>query len=266
MCGKQVLFLSILDLRTYQVILPQLQRVDSEIVLAKAITPPEGVLLDVGANVGMMSLSALSSLPGAVFSFEPNPQMMSLLRKTHKEDRLRDKWHLCNFGLGKDSGRVCFYIDPYFSGTASLLAEWQGEARKVIDVEVRTLDEWRASEGLARVDAMKVDVEGAEMDVFQGGQNTINDCRPYIWFEHNVPLLVRTGKDPMEVLEFLKGKKYRSFRLIGEDLDEAQLSMSSMVDPPYKRCNLLAVPPEREEDFKHRLLPAFISIRNSMVP
>lgn len=126
-----------------------------------------GVFVDVGANVGGYSLRA-ASRGMEVHSFEPIPQNAQILRRNAEINHLT--LDIQEVALGSSEGEVRLSA----GGASSRVTEGGG-----IEVPLRTLDSF----GLPRVDVLKVDVEGYELEVLRGAERTISRCRPAMMVE-----------------------------------------------------------------------------------
>jgi len=139
------------------------------------------VVFDVGANIGGFSSLVLERLGGRVLSlhsFEPGKAAFARLRdKLHG----RADVHLNNCALGAVAGRRQLYFYQEGSSLASLtrrrLDHFRGGSRPEDALEetidVTTLDEYLALCGLDRIDLLKIDVEGHEMDVLNGAAGAL---------------------------------------------------------------------------------------------
>jgi FkbM family methyltransferase len=248
-------YVDVLDLHTYQMVVPQIERGDPELLLAKALTPPGGLFVDVGANIGILSVLALSGTAATVHSFEPNPAMMSRLCRTHSASRFGDRWSLHDSAVGASTGRSKLYVDDRFSGTASLHKVWQSGGKRSVDVPVVTVDHWREGDRVACVDVLKMDVEGWELEVLLGAMRTLRTCKPFVWFEHNLPGLQRVGHSPQRILDRLQDLGYEHFHDIGRLPVGHPLTRRELDSFANRRINLLAVPDERRSDFELRVKP-----------
>jgi FkbM family methyltransferase len=140
-------------------------------------------VVDVGANIGCHAVSYANSNPDlAVWAFEPQKKLFNILEKNVKANSLEDRVKTYNFGLGHKAmnTQLCAMdtvYDPHRQGhnKGGLGIGEGGE-----DIEIRTLD----SMNLPGLDFLKIDVEGAEGLVIQGGAETIRKYRPIIFFEH----------------------------------------------------------------------------------
>ncbi len=255
--GHGRLFVDLFDLHTFQMVVPQLERCDAEVRLAQWLTPLDGVFVDVGANIGVLSLLALSDSIGSVHSFEPNAAMMARLELTRKQHQRANRWHLYQSAVGAEPGALHLYVNQSFSGTSSLHSSWQGGGGVAVEVPVTTLDAWAAAEQVASVDVLKMDVEGWEASVLDGASETLRVHRPFVWFEHNLPVMERCGLDAAGVLDRLAAQGYEAFFDIGALPDALQWSREDLDGLTTRRVNLLAVPNERLADFRERVVPAF---------
>lgn len=127
---------------------------------------------DIGANVGQ-SIEALRACDASVLALEPNPNCLSPLRHQFARDR---RVTLVDKAVGDRPGKATLH----FSGTAataSLRADWNRRDDQTVEVEVVTLDELIHAYGLPKL--LKVDVEGYELQVFQGLSRPV----PIVYFE-----------------------------------------------------------------------------------
>lgn len=136
-------------------------------VLRKLLRPGM-TAVDVGANVGALALTCARAVgpTGTVFAFEPEPAFADLLAKAFDLNGV--PWiQLRRAAASSTSGRASFHISPV-GGHSSLYPLPKDEQRRetTIDVEICTLDD---AVGESRtVNLVKMDVEGAELDVFAG--------------------------------------------------------------------------------------------------
>ena len=134
-------------------------------------------LVDVGAHTGEYAICARAAFgPGATLHcFEPQPETFAVLERrlgTHR----RTSCH--RLALGDAAGAASLYSKSASSVFTSLYAEAFGapghEISRVDEVEVRTLDDVAGDLGLARIDLLKVDVEGHELAVLKGARGLLD--------------------------------------------------------------------------------------------
>jgi FkbM family methyltransferase len=141
---------------------PQIQRTIQELL-------SEGdTAFDVGAHLGYFSLSMATRVGGSghVVAFEPNPSVAERLRRNvvQPASSLGSIVTPVATALGAQSGRL-----PFASGADSSTGRLSPDGD--LDVEVTTLDEVAERFGEPRL--VKIDVEGAEVDVLRGGRRLI---------------------------------------------------------------------------------------------
>jgi len=150
-------------------------------------------IVDVGANIGCHTISYAGMNPEArIWSFEPQKKLFDLLNTNVNLNGYTDRIHLHNCGLGHKECTLEMQGLDTVEDRAHM--GWNkgglGIGRGGEKLDVKTLD----SLDLPGLDYMKIDVEGAEGLVIQGGQETIKKFKPVICFEHN-----HTTLDPRDV-------------------------------------------------------------------
>lgn len=137
----------------------------AELDAMRAALPREGgVLVDIGANVGMVSLAARAHMySGTILSIEPQPAMFERLSFTLLEaggNAAGGVRHvLRNAAVGPERGRAQLAI-PDQPGMASFALPT--EAAGSVEVDVMPLAELCSEAGLTRIDVIKIDIEGYE--------------------------------------------------------------------------------------------------------
>ena len=132
---------------------------------------PEAVVFDVGANIGLMSLYASSILPsGMIYSFEPVPETF---QKLVFNIDLNNKKNIqaFNFALGAKDEEKSIYVNTSHLGMSTFISAGRSETATQT-VKVMTIDDFIKSRGL-KVDFIKIDVEGWEMEVLKGASDLL---------------------------------------------------------------------------------------------
>lgn len=172
-----------------------------------------GVFLDVGANIGLYSLPLAREFSElAIYSFEPHPRNISCFRKSIFANQFKNV-HLLPFGLSKFRAMKELYIDETDSGGHSLIESnmWNNKKKsKSIQIELRTLDEWAGEIHLERIDVLKIDVQGVEPDVFDGGMKTLKKFQPDILIEIQFEGLLKRGEVLQQLMEINPNYQFRN--------------------------------------------------------
>ena len=133
-------------------------------------------ILDIGANIGSHSIYwAIKRNADKIYSFEPLPATFEILKKNIELNKLEDKIIPYNFGLSdKKSKAMLQTYTPDNIGAASFTKNKNGL------FELRTLDSLKIKD---KIDLIKIDVEGAEVEVLKGAKKTIIKNTPTIVIE-----------------------------------------------------------------------------------
>ena len=145
-------------------------------VLRQRSKPPY-CIFDVGANKGQflkLTLDNIGVKDFTVHCFEPGQgTFRELVAGAGVDQRVR----LNNFGLGKESGAAQLYYDEVGSGLASLtkrrLDHFEVEFDQAETVVIRTIDSYCQEHGVDRIDLLKIDIEGHELDALAGAQQML---------------------------------------------------------------------------------------------
>jgi FkbM family methyltransferase len=164
---------------------------------------PGATFIDVGCNKGDFSLlaSRLVGPEGRVLSFEPHPENCRWFRKSVARNDYRNI-ELFELALSDANGTAQLHIGEK-SGFHTLLAGKPQREKGIIEVRTRRLDDLLAEIRFdRRVDAIKIDVEGADMHVLRGARKTIAANPNIVVFLDVHPHL---GVDPKEVRDYFTG-------------------------------------------------------------
>ncbi len=161
---------------------------EAEPALWRKLVKPGDTVLDVGANIGALTLplSEMVGPTGRVFAFEPHPQNFMLLRQNCADHPNIRVWDVA---LGADVGDASFprLNDLQHTNYGGIELELELErfvsSRANYPVEVIPLD----GAGIEPVHFMKIDVEGWELDVIRGAGETITRDRPIMYVENDRP-------------------------------------------------------------------------------
>lgn len=158
--------------------------------LPRVLRQPDPVFFDVGANTGAFTTELLARFTGAkVYAFEPHPQNFAQLTAAgHAPERVRHE----RIALGRTSGSITLYDRADHAGSAhasvfeEVIADIHQQRVTATEVRVDTLDHVAGQFGVERIDYLKIDTEGNELAVLEGGAGLLQAGRiGYIHFEFN---------------------------------------------------------------------------------
>jgi FkbM family methyltransferase len=144
------------------------------------------VFFDVGAHVGYDSLKAarLVGERGRVVAFEPNPNTVMLLRSNIEASHAHNVIVQPIACTDSEQSLTLFDSTPGGnSGSSSLSQANAGALTRPYTVRGRPIDDVVSELGLARVDVLKADVEGAELMVLRGAAQTLRRFHPKLILE-----------------------------------------------------------------------------------
>jgi FkbM family methyltransferase len=179
-----------------------------------AALPKGGVFLDVGAHIGTFTLKASREVgaEGKVVAFEPNPETAALLRDNMAANQLTNVVVEQIACTDKDQ-QLTLYAAPVMNTGASSLsasnaAYSDSAAPRPFQVRGRPIDDVVRELNLSRVDAIKIDVEGAELQVLQGAVETLKRFHPKIVLEMVPEQLASFHTTPEEVAALIRSAGY----------------------------------------------------------
>lgn len=196
---------------------------------------PGDTCIDVGANAGYQSLlmGHFAGPTGRVYSFEPNLAIVKKLRRNLElNPRLIDRVEILTFGLG-DTPKEMFVSPATDEGAGNAVLCDGKYSHTTHAVEIRTLDSFP----LERVDCLKIDVEGMELDVLRGAEHTIRRWVPHIIFE---TLTTHPPEKHRPLEDFLRSLGYHLF---GLNLQTSEFF--GITFPHYPQEDTFAIHPAR---------------------
>jgi FkbM family methyltransferase len=174
-----------------------------------------GAVLDIGANIGIMSVHLAQKMPNAiVHAFEPIPDNVSVLKKVLKRFKLKNV-RVHEFALGEKEGTVEMILP--FNGKTKM----QGLSH----VKHETIDEWNEGQEFVvpvkkldslfsevHIQGIKIDVENFEYFVLKGGFEMLGSQKPIIYAE------LWENQNRELCFELLQNLAYKTYVIEGNNL------------------------------------------------
>jgi len=165
--------------------------------------PKEGfTVVDVGAHVGIYTVKAgrRAGKQGRVISIEPDPYNYKLLINNVRMNNLDKNVIPINIALGNFKGKARLYL-----GCRGKYHSLLPISRRFIEVDVNTLDGLMEELDLRRCDLLKIDVEGYELEVLKGAEDTLKNTSMVVVAAYHTP------GEAKSVQDFLRSKGFTSF-------------------------------------------------------
>ncbi|MEQ8384392.1 MAG: FkbM family methyltransferase [Coleofasciculus sp. A1-SPW-01] len=182
---------------------------------------PGHVFIDIGANFGLHTLYAAKLVgdKGFVFAFEPVPANLKLLRRNVALSGVQQQVKIVPKAVSNSSEPfVTFYLPPEeVAVTASLCSN--PVTYKTIQLSNVRLDDYWSNLDLP-VQFIKIDVEGAELEVLRGAENLLKQWHPTLLIEVHGFALPNFGSNVNELRNFLKNIGYQESVLDSDGLCE----------------------------------------------
>lgn len=196
--------------------------------------------IDVGCHEGDILNTMLKAAPeGHHFAFEPIPYLFEGIAERFKSF---ENIHLYELALSDVEGSAAFNLvesNPAYSGLKKRSYDRPQEIDREITVRTARLDDIIASE--QQIDLIKIDVEGGELQVMQGGFETIKRCKPVILFEHGLGGSDHYGTTPAQVFQLLQEAGLQVSLLHRYLKKEPALSLQDFEEQFYRRLNFFFI-------------------------
>ena len=188
------------------------------------LVKPGSVCIDIGAAAGLytVALSRLAGPTGQVHSVEPVTFAHSAWTKVLGSRSSGNVRHHVT-ALGAEPGRAVMSVPVGRHGpvTGQSFLDWKttgvgsnapsSRGQMEVPVDVQTLDGLCADAGITRLDFVKIDVEGAEMHILEGGQRTIESLQPAMLIEIEARHSERYQIAPEDISGWLLDRGYTMY-------------------------------------------------------
>lgn len=177
--------------------------------LIKLYLKKNSVFIDIGANIGIHSLSVAKSA-SAVYAFEPIDFIREKLVNNISLNRI-ENIIVVPFALSNENKviKTNFSSSSSNQGTFSIVNEAEG----ISEIKCVIGDEYISNNAITNISVIKIDVEGFEHSVLQGLKSTILSHKPVIFFEYDTNYIGRDNKTATDYDTFFKSLDYNLFAI-----------------------------------------------------
>ena len=166
-------------------------------------------VIDVGANVGEISLRAaniVGNKVGKIYSFEPDLIKFNRFLNNIKINAVKNITPI-NKGLGNVDGVFNLSVVDENNRGMNRIVE-SNESLNTSKIEVTILDNYIKLKNITRVDLIKIDTEGFEMNVIKGAKDLLKRFRPILFIELDEKNLIDQNSSPKEIIKHLINLNY----------------------------------------------------------
>jgi FkbM family methyltransferase len=185
-------------------------------------------------------MAKLAGPTGAVHAFEPAPPAMARLRKHVERNRLASIVHTHAIALSDQTGscEMTFAdVSQDNQGLGSIVDAGAKPGSMKTTVETMTLDDFVAEHSIRKLDLMKVDIQGAEVKLLEGGQRTFTELSPDLLMEISPEDLACMGKTSADLCRLIESYGYRIHHLTKSGTIGARID-ASQVPPHFAATNV----------------------------
>jgi FkbM family methyltransferase len=212
-----------------------LDKDDHVVAQLRKILRPGDTLLDIGANIGRMTVlgSRLVGDGGHVHAFEPNPKVISGL---YRNIALNGCGNVTVWpqAVSDRIGTITFSMPVGTNSAWASIRELDADKSMRIDVPCLTIDS--LIDRLPTVRLVKIDVEGAEFMALSGMKRLLERDHPHILLELSDAWLRELGASAQAVCDLFRGFGYSLYRLTRD-------GAADLREIPASQIDLLCVPP-----------------------
>ena len=192
---------------------------------------PNQVVLDIGANIGITVLNIAKKLKGTgkVIAFEPDPLNFKQLKKNISLNNFKNI-ELQNIGLGAEKSIQKLHTPTNSNRGGNRINN--GASDKYTLVQIETLNSFAEINLGSKVDLVKIDVEGFEYKVLDGGRRFLKTHQPILFIELDDNNLREQGDSAVKLLNLLQDCGYIRFIKAnsGEQIDANYLFTNTHFD------------------------------------
>jgi len=182
---------------------------------------PGDTVFDVGANEGWFSMVACQCVgpTGRVLAVEPQERLWPVILENASLNHLANL-SLLPFGVSREEGVVSMNLYPTLNSGSSNFSAKKRRFDKVQRVTVMPLENLIDQSGVDRIDLMKIDIEGFELEALRSAGRHLGSTIRRLVVEIHPPLLQARGESEQEVRALLAERSYRSRLVEGVEVWE----------------------------------------------
>jgi FkbM family methyltransferase len=196
-----------------------------ECLVIRRILKPGDIFIDVGANIGYVSAIAASIVGrhGKEFSFEP---VLAYYERLCRLKDLNPDFSITpiNLALGEEQREVIIQINENNLGGSTVIPGLLKNPPRKEQVMMDTLDHYFADK-INRITMIKVDTEGNEYSVLQGGVNLFRKFRPWVLCEVMPSAFPLCGHSIKHLFDFMKNLDYTPMAVSGGYVDPERINL-----------------------------------------
>ena len=205
------------------------------------------LILDIGANIGWYSILLSKHFPlSKIHAFEPVPETYNYLIENLKLNEVSNV-EPNNLGISDHKAKREIYYCPEGAVIASEKNLVDSQLAKLVECNFTTIDEYVDKNNITSCEAIKCDIEGAELFAVKGAKNTIQKYQPLIFIELFPLWTKQFNYHPDEVISFLHNLGYKCF--FANDKKLFQVNSIDNIPQNKEILNFFFLHPEKHQSY-----------------
>ncbi len=204
------------------------------------------ICMDVGANLGAIAMHLGENVKpdGQVICFEPIPSVSNRLNQHVKRNGLEPIISVEHVALSNkcEQTQMAIAKETHVNQGMSSLVEWEHqELTQSISVECMTLDHYVEVKRLQRLDFMKIDIQGAEPLLLEGGNNAFQKLKPVVAMEIAPTSLEASHYSSQKIIAMMEDMGYNGWLLDRHGNLNVQITAAT-TPPDFSADNVIFCP------------------------
>ena len=203
--------------------------------VVRDLVRPGATVVEVGANLGYYTLLMARRVgdAGKIYSFEANPQMANLTRKSVNLNGLANRVELINKAASDQVGSLAFMISRQYAGSGHLQVpqSYIATDQTTLTVETQPLDDLP----IERADVIRLDAEGSEPLILRGATRLLAYPDVVVCMEWS-PIQMCCRASVPELVEWLSGLGFRFWRV---EADGSLQELHHRLLPDVEHCEVV---------------------------
>ncbi len=202
----------------------------------RRVVKPGDVVVDVGAQIGYITLAMATLAPGkvTVHAFEPEPLNIQRLRHNIALNPGVDV-RVVEKAVSDSNGAIRLYLSKdHNAGTHSTISGGTNVSDDYVEIPAVTLDTYVRDQNITALRLVKIDVEGGEYEVIKGAHETLASLRPIVLMELSDALQESRGFSTVEFKKLMKQFGYSAYTIADNgglvpSIDDQRHAMDNVV-------------------------------------
>lgn len=202
---------------------------------------PDAVVVDGGANIGLTAIFVLRGAPQTrhLVAVEPSPRALACLEQAFAANGLTDRVTIVPKALSSARGSLRFAEHAFLAGSHLIEGDTRFDSEVV--VPVTTMDALADELDLPKIDLIKLDLEGHELDALRGAQKVIERFKPAFVAEFNsFATCAYRRQSPILLLEFIL-EHFGSFQYLHDGVPTVVSTHSQAIDFMFRNMTISTV-------------------------